>query len=49
MFYKLMCKFSEWLQNKLYDDYTYQELQDRALSLENQLDELQGELEYLRA
>lgn len=49
MFYKMMCAFCNWLQKRLYDEYTYQELEFRALRFENQIAELQEELEYLKA
>ncbi len=46
--YKLMCCFCNWLQKQLYDEYTYQELESRALHLENEVEELKYELEYMR-
>lgn len=44
--YNLQCKFCDWLQKQLYDEYTWQELEDKCYQLESKVEELESQLEY---
>lgn len=47
-FYKTACNFCEWLQTRLYDEKTWQELDNENYKLRTQLDDLENEIEYLQ-
>jgi hypothetical protein len=45
---KLIYKFADWLYEKLYDEPTYRELEDKVFALESENDELKEDVKYWR-
>lgn len=48
IFNKYLYKFAEWFFKKLYDEPTYEELQDKIYKLELKIEDLEDDLDYYK-
>lgn len=44
--YKTACNLCEWLQKQLYDEKTWQELEDENNTLQSKIEDLENKVEY---